>query len=347
MRIHFVVFPNARVLLILRIKMGRSCISTSKSFSIISRLGYILDSIFSRFPMKDTKRLLQWIQFTRRKSFTPSVSHICSLHFQPEDYRDYENGLLKKTAVPSILRLRQSASTTCNVPEKITPSAEAPSTMRLRRRGPKPDPLRLAIGPHPLSREFPIPPDVGFAPVLRKNKLVQTGNPSFVSIATAPVQTKRLDLNKEKHLTTRISTLRRQRNRLLQKIAAWPENRKKGTMEVFEFLEDSFQNLPILPLLKNHFSNIKVKPSQRKFSREMKEFSIVLYSHSPKAYKYVENFLNLPKPHQVLNWRRDASQDPNVLMADAELVEMDESVVPVFDDHVYNDYPSHIFPITD
>ncbi|XP_006005316.1 THAP domain-containing protein 4 isoform X1 [Latimeria chalumnae] len=61
---------------------------------------------FHRFPLNDSKRLIQWLKAVQRENWTPSkYSFLCSEHFTKDCFakrQEDQHRLLKPTAVPSI-----------------------------------------------------------------------------------------------------------------------------------------------------------------------------------------------------------------------------------------------------
>ncbi|XP_003421211.2 peroxynitrite isomerase THAP4 [Loxodonta africana] len=66
---------------------------------------------FHRFPLKDSKRLLQWLKAVQRDNWTPTkYSFLCSEHFTKDSFSkrlEDQHRLLKPTAVPSIFHLAE------------------------------------------------------------------------------------------------------------------------------------------------------------------------------------------------------------------------------------------------
>nr|XP_019567230.1 PREDICTED: THAP domain-containing protein 4 isoform X1 [Rhinolophus sinicus] len=64
---------------------------------------------FHRFPLKDSKRLIQWLKAVQRDNWTPTkYSFLCSEHFTKDSFSkrlEDQHRLLKPTAVPSIFHL--------------------------------------------------------------------------------------------------------------------------------------------------------------------------------------------------------------------------------------------------
>lgn len=171
------------------------------------------------------------------------------------------------------------------------------------------------------------------APKSKQNKQFQTG------ILEKSMQTSTLTQDpRYANLKRKVKTLQMQQRRLRIKVKELKAQSvaKEGTLEVFQFLESTFQDLPILPLLKNHFANMGVKNNQRRFSEEVREFSIVLYSHSKKAYGYMQNFLNLPTKVMVEKWINEKDFDGDDSQDFSSFVT----------DHKYS-VDDHTFPIDD
>ncbi|KAM9033647.1 THAP domain-containing protein 4 isoform X1 [Sarcophilus harrisii] len=66
---------------------------------------------FHRFPLKDSKRLIQWLKAVQRENWTPTkYSFLCSEHFTKDSFSkrlEDQHRLLKPTAVPSIFHLAE------------------------------------------------------------------------------------------------------------------------------------------------------------------------------------------------------------------------------------------------
>ncbi|XP_054138863.1 peroxynitrite isomerase THAP4 isoform X1 [Melozone crissalis] len=64
---------------------------------------------FHRFPLKDSKRLIQWLKAVQRDNWTPTkYSFLCSEHFTKDSFfkrLEDHHRLLKPTAVPTIFQL--------------------------------------------------------------------------------------------------------------------------------------------------------------------------------------------------------------------------------------------------
>ncbi|CAM5165215.1 unnamed protein product [Natator depressus] len=66
---------------------------------------------FHRFPLKDSKRLIQWLKAVQRDNWTPTkYSFLCSEHFTKDSFSkrlEDQHRLLKPTAVPTIFQLTE------------------------------------------------------------------------------------------------------------------------------------------------------------------------------------------------------------------------------------------------
>ncbi|XP_053163027.1 peroxynitrite isomerase THAP4 isoform X2 [Hemicordylus capensis] len=65
----------------------------------------------TRFPLKDSKRLIQWLKAVQRDNWTPTkYSFLCSEHFTKDSFSkrlEDQHRLLKPTAVPTIFQLSE------------------------------------------------------------------------------------------------------------------------------------------------------------------------------------------------------------------------------------------------
>uniref|UniRef100_A0A8C0BUN5 THAP-type domain-containing protein n=1 Tax=Buteo japonicus TaxID=224669 RepID=A0A8C0BUN5_9AVES len=70
---------------------------------------WVLSVWFFRFPLKDSKRLIQWLKAVQRDNWTPTkYSFLCSEHFTKDSFSkrlEDQHRLLKPTAVPTIFQL--------------------------------------------------------------------------------------------------------------------------------------------------------------------------------------------------------------------------------------------------
>lgn len=68
-------------------------------------------TLFCRFPLKDSKRLIQWLKAVQRDNWIPTkYSFLCSEHFTKDSFSkrlEDQHRLLKPTAVPTIFQLSE------------------------------------------------------------------------------------------------------------------------------------------------------------------------------------------------------------------------------------------------
>ena len=77
-----------------------------------------------------------------------------------------------------------------------------------------------------------------------------------------------------------------------------------------------FGNLQ-LSLFKNCMKNGKCTPKKRRYTQDVKEFSLTLYFYSPHAYNYVRGILHLPIPSMLRKSR--SQQEVNRKMINLQL----------------------------
>lgn len=79
--------------------------------------------------------------------------------------------------------------------------------------------------------------------------------------------------------------------------------KRKGvaTDEVVCVLEHNFQSLP-LEFIKNQFKNSRVAGCHKRYTEEMKTFSLTLYFYSPKAYRFLREKFHLPNDRTIRQW---------------------------------------------
>lgn len=72
---------------------------------------FVICCLSCRFPLKDSKRLMQWLKAVQRDNWTPTkYSFLCSEHFTKDSFSkrlEDQHRLLKPTAVPSIFHLAE------------------------------------------------------------------------------------------------------------------------------------------------------------------------------------------------------------------------------------------------
>ena len=79
--------------------------------------------------------------------------------------------------------------------------------------------------------------------------------------------------------------------------------------EKAHILHASFDALQ-LTLFKNAKDNLKSTPSARRYSNEVKEFSLTFYFYSPKAYRYARSRIPLPNLSLIQTWSSSTKCEP-------------------------------------
>uniref|UniRef100_A0A8D0EYM2 THAP-type domain-containing protein n=1 Tax=Strix occidentalis caurina TaxID=311401 RepID=A0A8D0EYM2_STROC len=76
---------------------------------LIFFMAFVFLFFLFRFPLKDSKRLIQWLKAVQRDNWTPTkYSFLCSEHFTKDSFSkrlEDQHRLLKPTAVPTIFQL--------------------------------------------------------------------------------------------------------------------------------------------------------------------------------------------------------------------------------------------------
>ena len=111
----------------------------------------------------------------------------------------------------------------------------------------------------------------------------------------------------EKTLRQKIHNLQQKLRHSKQKVKSISEVirvlREKHVINssVAEALHSEFDNIQ-LQFLYNFKNNLNASPSARRYSDELKEFSITLHYYSPKAYEYIRSIVPLPNRSLIKKW---------------------------------------------
>ena len=62
-----------------------------------------------------------------------------------------------------------------------------------------------------------------------------------------------------------------------------------------------------LSIFNNTKNNTTISPCGRRYTDDIKEFSLTLYFYSPKAYEYVRSIIPLPNPSLIRKWSSSVS----------------------------------------
>lgn len=68
-----------------------------------------------------------------------------------------------------------------------------------------------------------------------------------------------------------------------------------------------------LSIFQNVQNNSNSLPCGRRYTDDVKEFSLTLYFYSPKAYQYVRSILPLPNPSLIWKWSSSIECEPGFL----------------------------------
>ena len=107
-----------------------------------------------------------------------------------------------------------------------------------------------------------------------------------------------------KQLKSKIRNLQQQLGRCNSKIANMSdvidslEQSLIVKTEIVDGLHASFDKLQ-LSIFNNTKNNTTISPCGRRYTDDIKEFSVTLYFYSPKAYEYVRSIIPLPNPSLI------------------------------------------------
>ena len=82
--------------------------------------------------------------------------------------------------------------------------------------------------------------------------------------------------------------------------------------EIADRLHKSFDKLQ-LSIFYNSKNNTMTPPCGRRYTDDIKEFSLTLYYYSPKAYEYVRSIIPLPNPSLIRKWSSAVNCEPGFL----------------------------------
>ena len=82
--------------------------------------------------------------------------------------------------------------------------------------------------------------------------------------------------------------------------------------DIADRLHASFDKLQ-LSIFNNAKNNTTTSPCGRRYTEDIKEFSLTLYFYSPKAYEYVRSIIPLPNPSLIRKWSSSVDCEPGFL----------------------------------
>ena len=121
-----------------------------------------------------------------------------------------------------------------------------------------------------------------------------------------------------KQLKSKTRNLQQQLRRCKSKIANMPdvidslEQNLIVKTEIADRLHASFDKLQ-LSIFHNTNNNTTISPCGRRYTGDIKEFSLTLYLYSPRAYEYVRSIIPLPNPSLIRKWSSSVDCEPGFL----------------------------------
>ena len=263
--------------------------------------------------MKDEARLQRWEEIVSRVKKHPDGwratkhSYICTQHFEKEDYilsPPAEGSCrLKRNATPSLFKL------TCrpfsyNITEDARCRVEMPENNHAGRKRSMPQdgtaqPKKSKV-------------DVNYSTIFKQSKNMETSN---------------------KQLKAKVRNLQQQLQRCKTKISNMSDiiNNLQDDLviktEVADRLHKSFDKLQ-LSIFYNSKNNTMTPPCGRRYTDDIKEFSLTLHYYSPKAYEYVRSILPLPNPSLIRKWSSSVNCEPGFLDEAFESLKVDVEEKP-------------------
>ncbi len=121
-----------------------------------------------------------------------------------------------------------------------------------------------------------------------------------------------------KQLKSKIRNLQQQLRRCKSKITKMSDviNSLEQNLivksDIADRLHASFDKLQ-LSIFNNAKNNTTTSPCGRRYTDDIKEFSLTLYFYSPKAYEYVRSIIPLPNPSLIRKWSSSVDCEPGFL----------------------------------
>ena len=252
--------------------------------------------VYYRFPLKNKHTIEHWKRFVNQNNSptapwkATTASRICSDHFHHADYiiPPSQQGTcrMKKYACPSkpIDLILTTATNSMNEQKSMNDSYTRPTSF---------PPTDSVVSPADSDQ---LPP---------------------------PAKIRRVDTMDERHemekkLRQKVKILQQQLRRAKQKAKTMDDVITKLKQENIinakeaEAMHSSFENTQ-LHFLYNFRDNMKAAPSARRYTDEIKEFSVTLHYYSPRAYKYVRSIIPLPNPSLVRKWSSSFKCEPGFI----------------------------------
>ena len=222
--------------------------------------------------MKDKARLSRWEEIVSRVKNYPDGwratrhSYICSQHFENEDYilppSEAGSCRLKRNATPSLFKLTCKPFT-YNTTEEARCRIEMPEDNHAGRKRSMPQDTAAQ------SKKSKV--NISQSKILRESNSMEISN---------------------KQLKAKVRNLQQQLRRCKTKLSNMSDiiNNLQDNLviktEIADRLHKSFDKLQ-LSIFHNAKNNTMTSPCGRRYTDDIKEFSLTLYYYSPKAYEYV------------------------------------------------------------
>ena len=97
--------------------------------------------------------------------------------------------------------------------------------------------------------------------------------------------------------------------------------------EIADRLHASFDKLQ-LSIFNNAKNNTTISPCGRRYTDDIKEFSLTLYFYSPKAYEYVRSIIPLPNPSLIRKWSSSVDCEPGFLQEAFQSLQSEAEKIP-------------------
>ena len=250
--------------------------------------------------MKNEELLEKWEEVVKRvrhdgnKWRATKHSFICSKHFEKDDYiqpptADAVSCRLKRNAIPSLFKIEPFP---CHISEEAKKRLQTECNKTPVYTGQK----RARQQDNPQSAKVLI--NKNYENVFRVGS-----NDTEIS---------------NKQLKSKIRNLQQQLRRCKSKIANMSdvidslEQNLIVKTEIADRLHGSFDKLQ-LSIFNNTKNNTTVSPCGRRYTDDIKEFSLTLYFYSPKAYEYVRSIIPLPNPSLIRKWSSSVDYEPGFL----------------------------------
>ena len=235
-------------------------------------------------------------------------SFICSKHFEKDDYikpptADSLSCRLKRNAIPSLFKIQEPIHISEEAKERLQKCENTPvytGQKRARQQDTTSQPAKVQI-------------NMNYEKVFRPKS-----NDTEIS---------------KRQLKSKIRNLQQQLRRCKSKIANMSdlitslEQNLIVKTEIADRLHASFDKLQ-LSIFNNAKNNTTISPCGRRYTDDIKEFSLTLYFYSPKAYEYVRSIIPLPNPSLIRKWSSSVDCEPGFLQEAFQSLQSEAEKIP-------------------